>query len=102
MPNYQQVLSDIFSHVDYSRTRQIPYNASTYNLERMHQLCELLGNPQDRFPSVHIAGSKGKGSTAAMTDSILRAAGYRSGLYTSPHLHSFRERMRVDGQLMSK
>ncbi len=102
MSNYQQVLSDIFSHVDYSRTRQIPYNASTYNLERMHQLCALLGNPQNRFPSVHIAGSKGKGSTAAMTDSILQAAGYRSGLYTSPHLHSFRERMRVDGQLISQ
>ena len=102
MSNYQQVLSDIFSHVDYSRTRQIPYNASTYNLERMHQLCERLGNPQDRFPSVHIAGSKGKGSTAAMTDAILRAAGYRTGLYTSPHLHSFRERMRVNGQLISQ
>ncbi|HEY51853.1 MAG TPA: bifunctional folylpolyglutamate synthase/dihydrofolate synthase [Caldilineae bacterium] len=102
MLNYQQTLSDIFSHVDYSRTRQIPYNASTYNLDRMRHLCERLDNPQDRFPSVHIAGSKGKGSTAAMTDSILRAAGYRSGLYTSPHLHSFRERMRIDGQLISQ
>lgn len=102
MSNYQQTLSDIFSHVDYSRTRQIPYNASTYNLDRMRLLCQLLDNPQDRFPSVHIAGSKGKGSTAAMTDAILRAADFKSGLYTSPHLHSFRERMRVNGQLVSQ
>jgi len=102
MSNYQQTLSDIFSHVDYSRTRQIPYNASTYNLERMRHLCERLDNPQNRFPSVHIAGSKGKGSTAAMTNAILQAAGYRLGLYTSPHLHSFRERMRIDGQLISQ
>ncbi len=102
MSNYQEVLSDIFSHVDYSRTRQIPYNASTYNLERMHELCTRLGNPQNQYPSVHIAGSKGKGSTAAMTASILQTAGYRTGLYTSPHLHTFRERIRIDGQLISQ
>lgn len=102
MSKYQEVLSDIFSHVDYSRTRQIPYNASTYNLERMRDLCARLGNPQDCCPSVHIAGSKGKGSTAAMTASVLESAGYRTGLYTSPHLHTFRERMRIDGQLISQ
>ena len=102
MSKYQEVLSDIFSHVDYSRTRQIPYNASTYNLERMHELCSRIGNPQDQYPSVHIAGSKGKGSTAAMTDAILQTAGYRTGLYTSPHLHTFRERMRINGQLISQ
>lgn len=102
MSDYPHVLSAIFEYVDYSRTRQIPYNASTYNLERMRELCTLLGEPQDRYPSLHIAGSKGKGSTAAMISAILQAAGYRTGLYTSPHLHSFRERIRVDGDLISR
>ncbi len=102
MTDYQRVLLEIFEHVDYSRSRQIPYNASTYNLDRMRELCEHLGNPQDQYPSLHIAGSKGKGSTAAMTTAILQAAGYCTGLYTSPHLHSFRERMRIDGELITQ
>ena len=102
MPNYQQTLEAIHSYVDYSRTRQIPYNTNTYNLDRMGALCALLDNPQDRFPSLHIAGSKGKGSTAAMTASILGTAGHRTGLYTSPHLHSFRERLRIDGELIGQ
>ncbi|MCP4164460.1 MAG: bifunctional folylpolyglutamate synthase/dihydrofolate synthase [Chloroflexi bacterium] len=102
MTDYQRVLLEIFEHVDYSRSRQIPYNASTYNLGRMRELCKRLGNPQDQYPSLHIAGSKGKGSTAAMATAILQAAGYRTGLYTSPHLHSFRERMRIDGELITQ
>ena len=60
----------------------------------------LLGDPQQSFRAVHIAGTKGKGSTAAMIESVLRAAGYRTGLYTSPHLHTFRERIQVDGELI--
>ena len=99
---FAQTLTDIFSHVDYSRTRQIPYNANTYNLQRMRELCARIGNPQDQFPSFHIAGSKGKGSTAAMTESVLRAAGYRTGIYTSPHMHTFRERIRVDAELIPR
>ena len=99
---YARTLREIFAHVDYSRNRQHPYNAETYNLDRMWALMELLGNPQDAFPSIHIAGSKGKGSTSAMTSSILQAAGRRTGLYTSPHLHTFRERMRIDGAFISR
>ena len=102
MSNYQQTLEAIHSYVDYSRTRQIPYNANTYNLDRMRALCALLDNPQDRFPSLHIAGSKGKGSTAAMAASILQTAGHRTALFTSPHLHSFRERLRIDGELIGR
>ncbi len=98
--NYNRTLREIFEHVDYSRNRQHSYNAETYNLERMRELVQRMKNPQDLYPSVHIAGSKGKGSTSAMTESILRAAGHRTGLYTSPHLHTFRERMRVDAQLI--
>ncbi len=99
---YARTLREIFAHVDYSRSRQHPYNAETYNLDRMWALMRLLGDPQDAFPSIHIAGSKGKGSTSAMTSSILQAAGRRTGLYTSPHLHTFRERIRIDGAFIAR
>jgi dihydrofolate synthase/folylpolyglutamate synthase len=66
-------------------------------LDTVRRLLALVGDPQDRFPTVHIGGTNGKGSTAAILDAILRAAGYRTGLYTSPHLVSFTERIRVDG-----
>jgi dihydrofolate synthase/folylpolyglutamate synthase len=68
----------------------------------MRELARRSGDPQNDFPSLHIAGSKGKGSTSAMTTAILQAAGYRTGLYTSPHLHTFRERLRIDGQLIPR
>ena len=60
-----------------------------------------LGSPESGLKIVHIAGTKGKGSTAAMISSVLRKAGYRVGLFTSPHLHTFRERVQVDGELIS-
>jgi len=66
-------------------------------LKNIAELSEALGNPHLRIPCVHIAGTNGKGSTAAMLDSILRAAGIRSGLYTSPHLERINERIRIDG-----
>lgn len=62
------------------------------------QLCEALGNPQDSFKSIHIAGTNGKGSTSHMLAAILQTAGYKTGLYTSPHLKDFRERIKVNGQ----
>ncbi|WP_455379639.1 bifunctional folylpolyglutamate synthase/dihydrofolate synthase [Petrachloros mirabilis] len=71
-------------------------------LETMTALLDRLGMPQTRYRSLHIAGTNGKGSTAAMTASILQAAGYRVGLYTSPHLIEFRERIRVDGEMISE
>lgn len=72
--------------------------AMKFGLETIRTLAGALGNPQQKFPAVHIAGTNGKGSTAAMTDAILRAAGYRTGLYTSPNLISITERFRVDGR----
>jgi dihydrofolate synthase/folylpolyglutamate synthase len=66
-------------------------------LDTIRHLLDLLGEPQDAVPSLHVAGTNGKGSTAAMLSAILRAAGYRTALYTSPHLLSFTERIRVDG-----
>src|SRR6516164_3072145 len=77
-----------------------PTQASTakFDLENISVLAEHLGHPERRYRSVHIAGTNGKGSTAAFLESIFRAAGYRSGLYTSPHLERINERIRVDGQ----
>ncbi len=70
-------------------------------LERVRLLCEKLGNPQDDLKFIHVAGTNGKGSFCAMTDSILRAAGYKVGLFTSPYIVEFNERMRVDGRNIS-
>ena len=67
-------------------------------LAPVRRALELLGDPQKRFAAVQIAGTNGKGSTAAMTEAVLRAAGFRTGLYTSPHLARFTERIRVDGR----
>ena len=68
------------------------------SLERTRTLLEFLGNPQKRLKFVHVAGSNGKGSTCAMLDAVLRAAGYRTGLYTSPHIQEFCERIQVNGR----
>ena len=62
------------------------------------RICEAAGNPQEKFKTVHVAGTNGKGSTAHMLASVLQSAGYRTGLYTSPHLKSFTERIRIDGK----
>ncbi len=71
-------------------------------LENITQYLATLGNPQKAYPTVHLAGTNGKGSTAAMLASVLRSAGYRTGLFTSPHLVDFRERIRVDGRMITK
>ncbi len=72
------------------------------NLNRFRTLLRRLGSPQRAFASVHIAGTKGKGSVSAMVASILTQAGYRTGLYTSPHLHTFRERIQVNGEMIAE
>src|ERR1700726_5034024 len=80
-----------------------PQQASVakFDLANITTLCERLGQPQQAFESVHIAGTNGKGSTAAMLDSILRPAGLRTGLYTSPHLERINERIRLSGENIS-
>jgi len=89
----------ILSFADYER---MPRSALVFDLRRIEQLLDRMGNPQNAAKSVHIAGTKGKGSTAAMIASILAQSGYRTGLYTSPHLLSIRERIQVDGQQISE
>ena len=71
-----------------------------YKLDRMDQALALIGDPHRKLRAVHIAGTKGKGSVAAMIDAILRASGYRCGLYTKPHLVHLTERTRIDGAEM--
>ncbi len=72
--------------------------SSSFTLDRMKQLLNLMGNPQNQLKIIHVAGSKGKGSTCALVAHVLKEAGYRVGLYTSPHLYHYRERIRILGQ----
>lgn len=99
---YKQALNYIYSHTNFERKQMPKYNMTTLDLTRVTTLLENLGNPHLQYPVLLIAGTKGKGSTAAMSESITRAAGYKTGLYTSPHLHSFRERIRMNGELISE
>src|SRR5512139_304435 len=80
-----------------ARLREVRGQGVQLGLERVRLALARLGSPERRVPAVHIAGTNGKGSVAAMTDSILRRAGVRTGLYTSPHLVRFTERIRIDG-----
>lgn len=95
---YQEALDYLYSFVDYSRERSDRYAAEAFDLGRMDRFLNRLGLPHARYPIIHVAGTKGKGSVAAMMASALQAGGYRVGLYTSPHLVRFTERIRVDGQ----
>jgi dihydrofolate synthase/folylpolyglutamate synthase len=92
--NYQQALDYLYSFID--TEKKLPRTPAEFNLPRTAALLRALGEPQHAFPSVVIAGTKGKGSTAALLESIVRHAGLRTGLWTSPHLHSYRERIQVD------
>ena len=100
--DYEAALAYIEAFIDYERSPDFSRQARLYNLNRITLLLELLGNPHDRLQVIHIAGSKGKGSTAALVASVLTHAGYKTGLFTSPHLITPRERCRIDGELISK
>ena len=93
---YEEAIAFWFGRINYEQ--RIP-RITDLKLDRMRTLLDLLGNPQDQLRIVHVAGSKGKGSTSAMLESILRHAGYRTGLYTSPHLERIEERLMIDGQI---
>ena len=88
-PSLDRLQQWLDSYLNFERLPQ----KDIFWLDTMEFLCQKLGNPQDTFPSVHVAGSKGKGSTSVMIASILEAAGYKSGLYTSPHILDFSERI---------
>lgn len=99
---YQETLDWIYSWVDFSMKRHVDDKHRFFKLDRMNRLMELLDHPHRKFQTVHVAGTKGKGSTASLIASVLQESGYRVGLYTSPHLEDFRERIVIDGQMISQ
>jgi len=95
---YNQALDYLYSFVDYSLKHASELAKADFNLGRMRALMAELGDPQQAYPTIHVAGTKGKGSVSALCASGSQAAGLRTGLYTSPHLLDFCERMQVDGE----
>ena len=100
--NYQEAIRRLESLIDYERTPAAAQAARVWNLDRIAYMLQAVGNPHLDTKFLHIAGTRGKGSTAAVTASVLTSAGYRTGLYTSPHLQCFRERIRIDGEMISE
>jgi len=98
---YNKALDYLYSFVDYSLKHISELAKAEFNLDRMFALMEKLGNPQKKYPIIHVAGTKGKGSVSALCASALQAAGYKVGLYTSPHLSDYVERIQVDGEPIS-
>lgn len=92
---YQAALEFLYQFVNYERKMTEVYAPEKMDPQRPARLLHVLGDPHGQFPSIHVAGTKGKGSVAAMCAACLRAAGLRVGLYTSPHLRDLRERIRV-------
>ena len=99
--NYQQAIDYINSYTDYEKIG-MPHDPAFYDLRRVDEFLSLLGNPHRKAGAIHITGTNGKGSVAVMVASSLTACGYRTGLYTSPHFHTWRERIQVDGELISE
>lgn len=95
-------LDFLYGRIDYERSATLAPGMRELQLERMRDLLCRLGSPELRFPAIHIAGTKGKGSTAAMTAAILAAAGFRTGLFTSPHLDRIEERIAIDGRAIDE
>lgn len=97
---YQQTIEYLYAQLPmFSRIGAAAYKA---NLDNTIALCDAIDNPQTKFKSIHIAGTNGKGSTSHMLAAILQQAGYKTGLYTSPHLKDFRERIKINGQMVSE
>ncbi len=99
--NIHQTLDAIYSFVDYSLTHASQVSSDVFSLKKIEKLLSCLGNPQLSYKIIHIAGTKGKGSTCAMISSGLRGAGFKVGLYTSPHLIRFNERIQINGRMIS-
>jgi dihydrofolate synthase/folylpolyglutamate synthase len=100
--SYKEALAYLFEKTDYEKEEHVRYNVTTFSLERMERLLSLLGNPHAKIRTVHIAGTKGKGSTATMLARMLEANGHTVGLYTSPHLVNLHERIVVNSQMIGE
>jgi dihydrofolate synthase / folylpolyglutamate synthase len=95
---HEAALRYLAGRIDYERTHSMPNSEEALKLDRMRELLHRLDNPQQGMPIIHVAGTKGKGSTAAAIAGVLSAAGYRTGLFTSPHLDRVEERIAIDGR----
>ena len=100
--SYEDALAFLYKAIDYEKLISYQYNASTFSLDRMVKMLEYAGNPHKSFPSIHITGTKGKGSTAIMMSTILEHAGLTTGLFTSPHLVDLKERIQINRQNISE
>ena len=98
---YNSALDYLYSFVDYSLKHSSELAKADFNLDRMRALMVELGNPEAKYPIIHVAGTKGKGSVSALCASALQAAGYKVGLYTSPHLLDYCERIQINGKSVS-
>ena len=98
--NYRQTLEFLYDQLP--MFQRIGASAYKADLSNTIELCRLCGNPENKFRSVHIAGTNGKGSTTHFIASVLQDAGYKTGIYTSPHLKDFRERIRINGKMISR
>ena len=99
--NYSEAINFVYQFTNYEAVPR-PHADDNYDLRRLYEVLDLLGNPHLKAKSLHITGTNGKGSTAAMLASVLTAAGYKTGLYTSPHLITTRERFVIDGKMISE
>ena len=98
---YNLALDYLYSFVDYSLKHSSELAKADFSLDRMFALMDALGNPQMKYPIIHVAGTKGKGSVSALCASALQAAGYKVGLYTSPHLQDYCERIQINSEPIS-
>src|SRR5215217_4550274 len=98
--NYKQTLDYLYAKLPmFTRVGAVAFKKDLHNTIVM---CERLDNPQNKFKSIHVAGTNGKGSVSHMLAAIFQQAGFKTGLYTSPHLFDFRERIRINGELLDK
>jgi dihydrofolate synthase/folylpolyglutamate synthase len=98
---YDSAMSYIFKNTDYEKQQKLRYNVTTFDLNRMEALLKNLGNPHKKLKTVHIAGTKGKGSTATMLGKMIEANDYSVGLYTSPHVTTLHERIAVNSEMVT-
>src|SRR5438045_4269753 len=97
---YQETIDYLYTQLPmFSRMGTVAYKKDLHNTI---EICGFLDNPHTKFKSIHIAGTNGKGSTSHMLAAILQQAGYKTGLYTSPHLTDFRERIKVNGEMIKE
>ena len=102
MTTYEQAIEYLYGRINYERAQTGSYSTRDFKLDRVRHLLARLGDPQEAVPAIHIAGTKGKGTTAAMVAGILEAAGLRVGLFTSPHISAFEERVQVNGRMPAR